>query len=381
MSSIPSIDLIQLRKDIKAWSKSLGFQHVGISDLDLGLHKEFLQKWLANGYQGQMQFFERNKEFRLKPDLLVPGTLRVISVAMRYLPSNAGFADNLDDATSAYISRYAFGKDYHKLMRKRLKQLGEKIQQEVASLNYRPFVDSGPVLEHAFAEKAGIGWTGKHSLSLNHESGSWYFLGELFINLPLPTDSPIDEGCGNCNACISICPTKAIIAPYTIDANRCISYLTIEYDGVIPVEFRAAMGNRIYGCDDCQLICPINQAVPLTEENAFENNYQLRSAKLTTLFDWSEDTFLLRLQGSPIRRIGYIKWRRNLSVAMGNAPYDSDILGALEEALEVEKNAILIEHFTWAAAQQSEKKPQLNTVNRQTMRLSRSIRKGSPRDA
>ncbi|MEM0911456.1 MAG: tRNA epoxyqueuosine(34) reductase QueG, partial [Pseudomonadota bacterium] len=304
MSLIPSIDLYQLHKDIKAWSRSLGFQHVGVSDIDIGQHGEFLQQWLSKSHQGQMQFFERNLDFRLNPDALVPGTLRVISVAMRYLPSNPGFADNLEDAESAYISRYAIGKDYHKLMRKRLKLLGEKIQQEVTILNSRPFVDSGPVLEHAFAEKAGIGWTGKHSLSLNHDSGSWYFLGELFVNIPLPTDKPMKDGCGSCAACISICPTKAIVAPYTVDANRCISYLTIEYDGVIPIQFRKAIGNRIYGCDDCQLICPVNKNVPVTEENAFSDSYSLQSAKLTTLFDWSEEDFLHRLQGSPIRRIG-----------------------------------------------------------------------------
>ncbi len=375
MSLIPTLDLIQLRKDIKAWSKSLGFQHFGISELDIGRHGEFLQKWLSKGYQGQMAFFDRNMDFRLKPDLLVPGTLRIISVGMRYLPPDAEFADNLDNPSSAYVSRYALGKDYHKLMRKRLRQLGEKIQEEVASVSFRPFVDSGPVLEHAFAEQSGLGWTGKHSLSLNNESGSWYFLGELFINLPLSVDAPIKDGCGSCTACITICPTRAIVAPYTVDANRCISYLTIEYDGVIPLEFRQAMGNRIYGCDDCQLVCPVNQQIPTTSESAFDNNYQLKSAYLTSLFRWSEKEFLTFLQGSPIRRIGYIKWRRNLSVAMGNAPFDAEILYALENALHTETNDILKEHFAWAIQQQTAKESTPDTENRQTKRLCRSIRK------
>jgi len=251
---VREIDFKSLAEHIKAWGKSLGLQQVGIADIDVMSHKQALQDWLTKGYHGQMSFFERNMEKRLRPELLVPGTLRVISVRMDYLPQDAAFASTLENPDKAYISRYALGRDYHKVMRKRLKQLAEKILNECDDLEYRPFVDSAPVLEHAIAEKAGIGWTGKHTLTLNKDAGSWFFLGELFVNIPLPTDEPVENMCSSCSACISICPTNAIVAPYTVDANRCISYLSIEHEGVIAEEFREAMGNRIYGCDDLSLI-------------------------------------------------------------------------------------------------------------------------------
>lgn len=386
MSSIPIIDLNKLANDIKAWGKSLGFQHVGICDLDVSMHGQQLKDWLAKGYHGQMHFFERNLDKRLDPESLVPGSQRIISVRMDYLPEDAMFAQNLENLSSAYISRYALGRDYHKIVRKRLKLLAEKIKTQCASLEYRPFVDSAPVMEHAFAEKAGLGWTGKHTLTLDKSAGSWFFLGELFVNIPLPTDAPIENACGTCTACISICPTKAIVAPYTVDANRCISYLTIEYDGAIPLEFREAIGNRIYGCDDCQLVCPWNKAANITSEQEFNDRIALKNADLITLFQWTEAVFLRNFEGSPIRRIGYQKWQRNLSVAMGNAPYSEIIINELSRALENTNSDVLLEHFKWALSMQMKKQNDATDhknrlTNRQQARLVRSIQKGLPRDA
>lgn len=405
MSLEPSVDYTSLANHIKAWGKSLGFQQVGICDLDLSQHHQTLYDWLEKGYHGQMSFFERNIEKRLHPEKLHENTLRIISVRMDYLPNEAGFATNLAQTDHAYISRYALGKDYHKLMRKRLKQLGEKILKHCAELDYRPFVDSAPVLEHAIAEKAGIGWTGKHSLTLNKEAGSWFFLGELFVNIPLPIDQPIAQECGSCNACFSICPTQAIVAPYTVDAKRCISYLTIEHSGAIPEEFREPMGNRIYGCDDCQLVCPYNREAPTTQEQGFVARHRLQNLSLLEAFCWSEDAFLKNTEGSAIRRIGFNKWRRNVSVALGNAPFSPDIVAALELALTNTTESDLNEHFRWALARQHEKSsavykqnrneenlssPDANAlsaripiknISRQQERLVRIVKKGLARDA
>ncbi len=389
-----SIDFQLLANHIKAWGKSLGFQELGIADIDLSQHHQALLEWIDKGYHGQMSFFERNIEKRLHPEQLVPGTLRVISVRMNYLPENASFANNLEQNSKAYISRYALGRDYHKLMRKRLKQLAEKIKAHCETLEYRPFVDSAPVLEHAIAEKAGIGWTGKHSLTLNKEAGSWFFLGELFVNIPLPVDSPVSAECGSCNACISICPTQAIVAPYKVDAKRCISYLTIEHEGSIAEEFRSAMGNRIYGCDDCQLVCPYNRDVDTTQESDFTPRSHLINADLLELFLWTEDEFLSNTEGSPIRRIGISKWRRNISIALGNAAFSADITHALKQALENTQDPILTEHYQWALTQQHQKlrvqkadmTPKNESIDvlditRQQARLVRIVRKGLPRDA
>lgn len=382
-----AVDLNNLANHIKAWGKSLGFQQVGIADLDVSQHKDALISWLDKGYHGQMSFFERNIEKRLHPDQLVPGSLRVISVRMDYLPEDAAFASTLENPNKAYISRYALGRDYHKLMRKRLKQLAEKILQACENLQYRPFVDSAPVLEHAIAEKAGIGWTGKHSLTLNKDAGSWFFLGELFVNIPLPLDAPVEALCGTCNACISICPTDAIVAPYIVDANRCISYLTIEHEGEIAEEFREAMGNRIYGCDDCQLACPFNREAKLTKEDDFSARSVLLKGELLTLFAWSEDTFLSETQGSAIRRIGIKRWRRNISIALGNAPFSLAIVEHLNSFLNKETDESLITHYRWALNRQLEKQaleaksiPSID-VSRQQSRLVRIIKKGLPRDA
>ncbi len=380
MSTINSVDLVRLTDDIKAWGQALGFQQVGISDVDLRQHESHLQNWLEQGYHGDMQYMAEHGTKRSRPAELVPGTLRVISVRMDYLPPDASFARHLSDNNIGYISRYALGRDYHKVLRKKLKQLGEKIQSALQDTAFRPFVDSAPVLEHALAEKAGIGWTGKHSLTINRSAGSWFFLGELFINLPLPVDEPVEEGCGTCTACITICPTQAIVAPYTVDARKCISYLTIEYDGVIPEDLRPAMGNRIYGCDDCQLICPWNRVSNITEEPDFHPRKQLHGRTLVTLFSWTEDEFLANTEGSPIRRIGFNKWLRNIAVALGNADYDGAIIDVLQQRLP-EASDIVATHIQWALQQQRQKQRDGSLVNRQQQRLTRAVEKGLPRDA
>lgn len=381
MSTLHSVDLVRLADDIKAWGRALGFQHVGISDIDLDQHEKYLEAWLEKGYHGDMAFMAAHGTKRSRPDELVPGTLRVISVRMDYLPPDASFARHLSDSNIAYISRYALGRDYHKVVRKRLKKLGEKIEKELADTAFRPFVDSAPVLEHAIAEKAGIGWTGKHSLTLSKEAGSWFFLGELFINLPLPTDSPVEEGCGSCTACMTICPTQAIVAPYTVDARKCISYLTIEFDGVIPEAYREAMGNRIYGCDDCQLVCPWNRYANITEEEDFLPRKTLHGETLLNLFLWDEATFLKNTEGSPIRRIGFDKWQRNIAIALGNAGYSSEIINVLGNKLTGASD-LLRPHIEWAIEKQNEKQQtQSRSGNRQTQRLTRVVEKGLPRDA
>lgn len=389
MTNFSVIQLDDLANNIKAWAHSLGFQHVGICDIDLSQHEKALNNWIEKQYHGDMSFFERNRDKRINPAKLHPGTLRVISVSMNYLPPDASFAKNLKASDHAYISRYALGRDYHKVMRKKLSQLANLITEKTEMNGFRPFVDSAPVLEHALAEKAGIGWTGKHSLTLNKQSGSWFFLGELFINLPLPTDSPIEEGCGTCNACISICPTQAIVAPYVVDARKCISYLTIENDGQIPPEFRKAIGNRIYGCDDCQLVCPWNRYATSTDEKDFFAREHMHGKTLLEFFSWSEEDFLEKTAGSPIRRIGYFKWRRNLAVALGNAEdRDGSILHALKQVLvelcerndiQDDKTKILQEHLRWAITEHQNGKNK--GANRQTLRLARSVERGSPQHA
>lgn len=376
MSKIDSVDVNQLANLIKAWGKSLGFQQVGISDIDLHQHKEALERWLANGYHGDMTFLARNVEKRLDPANLLPGTLRIISVRMDYLPPDASFASNLQSSSTAYVSRYALGRDYHKVIRKKLALLADKISQYTEDLSYRPFVDSAPVLEHAIAQKAGIGWTGKHSLTINKEAGSWFFLGELFINLPLPVDQPSEDNCGTCTACISICPTQAIVDPYVVDARKCISYLTIENDAAIPVEYRQAIGNRVYGCDDCQLICPWNQYAQITEEKDFFARQQLHNRSLLDLFAWQESDFLKHTEGSAIRRIGYRKWKRNLAVALGNVVEANErkmALAVLQQEQDFEDDMVR-EHIQWAIAQ-LQLPPH---KNRQVQRLARSVEKGLP---
>lgn len=384
--------LTELAREIKQWGKNLGFAHIGITDVDLSAHEAGLKAWLDKGYHGDMGYMANHGMMRARPAELHPGCIRVISARMDYLPPDAGFASNLTDPNLAYISRYAGGRDYHKLMRQRLKQLGEKIASHCQSLDFnntdfRPFVDSAPILERSLAEKAGLGWTGKHSLILHPDAGSWFFLGELLINLPLPTDTPIADGCNTCVACIKSCPTDAIVAPYIVDARRCISYLTIELQTAIPEEFRPLIGNRIYGCDDCQLVCPINAKASLTQETDFHTRAKLIQPDLLSLFAWSESEFLSNTEGSAIRRIGHKRWLRNIAVALGNAPASDDIIAALtQKALTDEVDALVIEHIDWAINQQQTKLTEqalaiIKPLSRKTQRVIRSVQKGLPRDA
>ncbi|WP_018692139.1 tRNA epoxyqueuosine(34) reductase QueG [Algicola sagamiensis] len=379
---MPSSDINyhQLAQDIKQWGHSLGFQQVGIADIDLTKHEAQLQKWLDKGYHGNMDYMAAHGMKRARPNELVPGTVRVISVRMDYLPPDAGFAQNLKDKSKGYISRYALGRDYHKMLRNRLKKLAQKIESQVGALGYRPFVDSAPVLERQLADKAGLGWTGKHSLLIHPNAGSWFFLGELFIDLPLPVDQPIEEKCGACVACLKICPTQAIVEPYVVDARRCISYLTIELKEAIPESLRPLIGNRIYGCDDCQLICPWNRYAQITDENDFHPRQHLSQQDLLTLFAWNEEAFLQRTEGSPIRRIGHERWLRNIATALGNAPYDEAIINALVQS-SGQYSSMVQEHISWALKQQQDKKQLATLPDRKNQRLVRTIEKGLPRDA
>ncbi|CAK6488892.1 Epoxyqueuosine reductase [Pantoea sp. Nvir] len=375
------LDLHQLAQQIKQWGKDLGFQQVGITDTDLSAEEPRLQAWLDKQYHGEMEWMARHGMMRARPHELLPGTLRVISVRMNYLPAKAAFASTLKNPQLGYVSRYALGRDYHKVLRNRLKKLGEMIQEKCGELNFRPFVDSAPLLERPLAAKAGLGWTGKHSLILNREAGSWFFLGELLIDLPLPIDAPQEEQCGRCVACMTICPTNAIVEPYVVDARRCISYLTIELEGAIPEALRPLMGNRIYGCDDCQLICPWNRYGQLSDETDFSPRAALHAPELMTLFQWDEKTFLRVTEGSAIRRIGHLRWLRNIAVALGNAPWRAEIADVLQQRLG--ENPLLDEHIEWALLQQQEKRQALviDVQPAQQKRLVRAIEKGLPRDA
>ncbi|MCY1283853.1 Epoxyqueuosine reductase [compost metagenome] len=343
-----SLDLAALAQSIKDWGRELGFQQVGIAGLDLATHEAHLQRWLAAGYQGEMDYMAAHGTKRSRPQELVPGTLRVVSLRMDYLPGDTEMAQRLGEPEKAYVSRYALGRDYHKLVRKRIQQLAERIQQAAGPFGYRAFVDSAPVLEKAIAEQAGLGWIGKNTLVLNRQAGSFFFLGELFVDLPLPVDAPhASEHCGRCTACLEICPTAAFVAPYVLDARRCISYLTIELKGSIPVELRALIGNRVFGCDDCQIVCPWNRFARPTGQGDFQPRHGLDNAALAELFRWSEEEFLSRTEGSPLRRAGYERWLRNLAVGLGNAPSSIPVLEALE-ARRDDPSPLVREHVAWA---------------------------------
>lgn len=344
-------DWQQLVADIKEYGKTLGFQQVGITDIDLSNYTPHFLQWLEKQFHGEMHYMAKHGSKRYHPDELVPGTIRVISARMNYLPSDTDCFAILENPQKGYISRYALGRDYHKVIRKRLQKLAEMIQQKVGDTQYRVFCDSAPVLEKPLAEKAGLGWIGKHTILLHRDAGSWFFLGEIFTDLPLPIDTPVKNHCGRCTACIDICPTKAIVAPYQLDARRCISYLTIELRDSIPVEFRTAIGNRIYGCDDCQLVCPWNRFAKPTDEKAFHPRHQLDHSDLLTLFAWNETDFLHYTEGSAIRRIGYACWQRNIAVALGNAPTSSEIIQALSEK-QSHPNEMVREHIQWALQKQ-----------------------------
>ncbi len=337
-----------LAQKIKRWGRELGFQDVGISNTDLSEAELKLINWLKNKHHGEMQWMQTHGDKRSQPAKLLPGTTRIISVRLDYLPEESTKPDSiLNDNLKAYISRYSLGRDYHKLMRTRLQKLADKINHEIGDFTYRAFVDSAPVLEKAIAEKAGLGWIGKHSNLINKEHGSWFFLGELYTNLDLPIDSPAQNHCGSCTSCIDMCPTKAIIAPYTIDARRCISYLTIELKGSIPIEFRSMMGNRIYGCDDCQLVCPWTKFSQAGNEPDFNPRHQLNSVELIELFKWTETDFLRNTEGMAIRRIGYESWSRNIAVALGNADHNDAILNALYSRKD-DESEIVREHVNWS---------------------------------
>jgi epoxyqueuosine reductase len=341
-------DFEQLATDIKKWGMALGFQQVGITNTELADAEQQLSKWLDAGFHGEMSYMQRHGTKRTHPDELIPGTTRVISCRMDYLPESAQQTRTLmDDPVKAYISRYTLGRDYHKVIRKKLQKLATQIQQHIGDFGYRAFVDSAPVMEKALAEKSGIGWIGKHSNVLNKTAGSWFFIGELYTDLPLPIDTPAENHCGECTACIDICPTNAIVAPYTVDARRCISYLTIELKGSIPEEFRSLMGNHIYGCDDCQQVCPWNRFAQLTEEDDFLARHSLDVASLMELFTWTEETFLKKTEGSAIRRIGYSSWIRNIAISLGNTPFNEKTLGLLKTRLD-SNDPIIKEHVTWA---------------------------------
>jgi epoxyqueuosine reductase len=352
MNSTSAPDYGALARQVRQWGRELGFQKVGIAGVDLAEDERLLDAWLAAGRHGEMQYMARHGTKRTRPAELVPGTLRVVSARLDYMPDEAlPPAEVLADPTRGYVSRYALGRDYHRILRPRLAQLAARLAAAGGARGYRAFTDSAPVLEKALARDAGLGWIGKHTNLLDRHAGSWFFLGEVFTDLPLPVDAPVSAHCGSCTACIDVCPTRAIVAPWQLDARRCISYLTIELDGPIPAEFRAAIGNRIYGCDDCQLVCPWNRYAKLSAEADFRTRHGLDGASLLELFAWSEAQFLERTAGSAIRRIGYQRWQRNLAVALGNAPPSAEAIAALE-ARRVTATASLREHIDWALARQ-----------------------------
>ena len=344
------IDFNQMATDIKKWGIELGFQEVSFTDIDLSKYEHHLKDWIDRNYHGAMSYMAENHDKRCHPEQLVPGTIRVVCVRMDYAMDSEDSLDSMQNTGKAYISRYARGRDYHKLIRKRLQKLARKIRDVAGPFGYRAFVDSAPVLERALAEKAGMGWIGKNTMLINKQAGSWFFLGELFTDLPLPVDEQVADHCGSCSACLDICPTNAFVKPNLLDATRCISYLTIELRTSIPVEFRKPMGNRIYGCDDCQFVCPWNKFSKPTQEKDFTPRHSLDDAQLVDLFAWSEREFLKRTEGSAIRRIGYDCWLRNIAVALGNAPSSKEIVNSLRSRLNNVPDMVN-EHIEWALLQ------------------------------
>ena len=335
---------------------ALGFDQIGITDTNLQAEEAYHQAWIAKGFHGEMDYMAKHGVKRTRPAELVPNTLRVISARLDYLPPNALASQQvLQDNSKAFISRYALARDYHKVMRNKLQKLSEKIQSSINqtegfNFEHRVFTDSAPVLEVALAEKAGMGWRGKHTLLINKDHGSWFFLGEIYTNLPLPIDKPSNNHCGTCSSCMEVCPTQAIVAPYQVDARRCISYLTIELKDSIPIEFRSLIGNRVYGCDDCQLHCPWNKFAEISREPDFAIKNGLDDISLIDCFSWSENTFKTKLAGSAIYRIGYTQWLRNIAIGLGNADTTPEVIAALQARVN-DDSAILREHITWALAQ------------------------------
>lgn len=350
MPVAPSSDYAVLARQIKRWARELGFAQTAISGVELGEDESHLEHWLDHGLHGEMDYMARHGTRRSRPAELEPGTLRVISVRMDYrAPGTRHAWDVINDGEAGYVSRYALGRDYHKLMRHRLQKLAERIREAIGEFGYRAYVDSAPVLEKALARNAGLGWIGKHTVLINKGAGSYFFLGELYTDLPLPVDAPATAHCGTCTRCIDVCPTQAILGPYRLDARRCISYLTIELKGSIPEELRAPMGNRIFGCDDCQLVCPWNKFAQDATEPDFAPRHSLDGAKLVELFAWSEEEFLRRTEGMAIRRTGYEGWLRNIAVALGNAPPTAEVIAALRMR-EQHPSPVVREHVAWALA-------------------------------
>ncbi|TVP91861.1 MAG: tRNA epoxyqueuosine(34) reductase QueG [Pseudomonadaceae bacterium] len=346
----PMTEPAELTERIRVMAAALGFQQLGVSAASTGQHAAHLQRWLDAGYHGEMQWMASHGSKRTEPAELVPGTLRVLSVRMDYLPPEPDMARCLGQPERAYVSRYALGRDYHKLMRRRLQQLAEQIQQLIGPFGYRAFVDSAPVLERALATQAGLGWIGKNTMLINRRAGSYFFLGELFTDLPLPLDEAYNqEHCGRCTACLERCPTQAFTGPWSLDARRCISYLTIELKDSIPLELRPLMGNRVFGCDDCQMVCPWNRFAKASVEDDFSPRQRLDQASLVELFAWDEATFLARTEGSAIRRIGHERWLRNLAVGLGNATSSIPVIEALRSRL-THPSELVHEHVTWALA-------------------------------
>ncbi len=347
----------ELKADLVSMAQARGFDALGVSDVELGSDAAHLERWLGQGRHGEMDYMSKHGSRRTHPGELVPGTVRVLSARMNYFPSEGPegsrpAGDTLADQDSAYVSRYALGRDYHKVLRNALQGLADDIVQRIGAMGYRVFVDSGPVLEKALARKAGVGWIGKHTNLIARDAGSYFFIGEILTDLPLPVDEPASAHCGSCSACIPACPTGAITAPYQLDARRCISYLTIELHGAIPVELRRLLGNRIYGCDDCQLVCPWNKFARAAAHPDFKARHALDNSRLAELFAWTEAEFLQRTEGSAIRRIGYERWLRNIAVALGNAPATQTNLAALEARRE-HASALVREHVEWALAEQA----------------------------
>ncbi len=346
-------DYAQVATRLTALARECGFEQAGVAGVDIREAEDRLSRWLELKRHGTMNWMARHGRKRTRPAELLPGTLRVLCFRMNYWPrSSASALSVLADPDKAYISRYALGRDYHRLMRKRLQRLAERIADLAGPMGYRVFVDSAPVMEKPLAAKAGLGWMGKHTNLINWQEGSWFFLGEIYTDLPLPVSHPVSNHCGSCRACIDICPTQAIVAPYQLDARRCISYLTIEHRGPIPMELRPMMGNRVFGCDDCQLVCPWNRHARPSEEPAFAPRGGLDDAGLTTLFDWSEPGWRERTRGSALRRAGYNGWLRNLAVALGNAPRSSRVIAALRRRLS-HPSELVREHVRWALDRQT----------------------------
>lgn len=345
-----------LSGQIKQWGAELGFNQIGITDTDLHYAESEHQAWIEKGFHGDMDYMAKHGTKRTRPAELVPNTLRVISARLDYLPPNAADSETiLQQGDKAFISRYALGRDYHKVMRIKLQKLCEKIQSalpqtEATQFQYRVFTDSAPVLEVALAEKAGLGWRGKHTLLINKARGSWFFLGEIYTNLPLIVDEPSDNHCGTCSSCIEVCPTQAIVGPYEVDARRCISYLTIELKGSIPIELRPLIGNRVYGCDDCQLFCPWNKFAERSPEPDFNIRNGLDNISLVECFSWTEDMFKQNMAGTAIYRIGYEQWLRNIAIGLGNAPATAETIAALKSR-EQDSSALVREHVAWALQQ------------------------------